>query len=307
MENQTRENKYCGLVSIIGKPNAGKSTLLNAILNKKLSIATRKPQTTQKKILGIKTVNNTQIIYFDTPGIHKKTKREINKFMNKTALDTLKDVDAILFIMEAFKWTEDDDLVIEHLKSLSLKTPVYCIINKQDKLHNKDEVLPLIAKMQELYHFKEIIPISALNKTNVNKLEQVLSNEIKTSTDPLDFFYYPEGQYTDQRTEMLIAELIREQLLTSLGDELPYSSAVLISDFTKKNDIAHIQATIWVERPAQKAIVIGKGGHKLKSIGTSARHNIENLLDSKVCLKLWVKVKEKWSDDTNNLNSLGFY
>lgn len=307
MSSNNQENKYCGLISIIGKPNAGKSTLLNAILNKKLSIATRKPQTTQKKILGIKTVNNTQIIYFDTPGIHKKTKREINKFMNKAALDTLTDVDAILFIMEAFKWTEDDDLVIEHLKSLSLKTPVYCIINKVDKLNSKEDLLPLISKMQELYPFKEIIPISALNKTNVDKLENLISEEVKSITEPLDFFYYPEGQYTDQRTEMLIAELIREQLLTSLGDELPYSSAVLISDFTKKNEIAHIQATIWVERPAQKAIVIGKGGHKLKSIGTNARLEIENLLNTKVCLKLWVKVKEKWSDDTSKLNSLGFY
>tara|TARA_R110000868_G_scaffold28031_3_gene105462 strand:+ start:4205 stop:5128 length:924 start_codon:yes stop_codon:yes gene_type:complete len=307
MELNKDLNKHCGLVSLIGKPNAGKSTLLNAILNKKLSIATRKPQTTQKKILGIKTQDNTQIIYLDTPGIHKKTKREINKYMNKTALDTLKDVDLILFLMESYKWSEDDDLVIEHLKSLSLKTPVYCIINKQDKLNNRSELLPIIEKAKDLYPFKEIIPISALKKSNINTLENLIIKEIETRTENLDYFYYPEEQYTDQRIEMLTAELIREQLLTSLGEELPYTTAVIISEFTKKEKLTHIEATIWVERAPQKAIVIGKAGHKLKNIGINARQEIEQLLDTKVCLKLWVKVKEKWSDDKNKLTSLGFY
>jgi len=288
-----------GYVAIVGRPNVGKSTLLNYILGMKLSITSRKPQTTRHQILGVKTSGNVQAIYVDTPGIHQRRGTAINKYMNRAATSILNDVDVILFLVQAKQWTEEDQAIIEKLKLVNC--PVVLVVNKMDTLDNKKELLPLIEELSSKLDFSEIIPASALNGVNVEALEQKVSSLLPESTH-----FYPEDQITDRSMRFLASEIIREKLIRELGQELPYTSTVDIDKYDEDESIVRIHATIYVESAGQKAIIIGKKGARLKSIGTKAREDISVLVDSKVYLNLWVKVREGWSNDEAALRGLGY-
>lgn len=289
----------CGYVAIIGRPNVGKSTLLNHILGMKLSITSRKPQTTRHQILGVKTNDVVQTVYVDTPGIHQRSGTAINKYMNRAATSVLSDVDAILFVVQVNKWTEEDQAIIEKLKSV--KCPVVLVINKTDMLADKKQLLPIIEKLSALHDFVDIIPVSALNGSNIETIEQKVSVLL-----PENEHIYPDDQITDRSMRFLASEIIREKLVRELGQELPYTSAVVIDKYDEDEDIVRIHATIFVESAGQKAIIIGKKGAKLKSIGTKARIDISTMVDSKVYLNLWVKVREGWSNDEIALRGLGY-
>ena len=295
----TNRVKRCGYIAIVGRPNVGKSTLLNYILGMKLSITSRKPQTTRHQILGLKTIENIQAIYVDTPGIHQRRGTAINKYMNRAATSVLNDVDIILFVVQAKKWTDEDQAIVEKLKSVSC--PVILVVNKMDKLEDKKQLLPLIQELSSQYDFTEIIPVSALNGDNVEMLEQKIAPFL-----PENEHFYPDDQVTDRSTRFLAAEIIREKLIRELGQELPYTSAVDIDKFVEDKDIVHIHATIYVESAGQKAIIIGKKGARLKSVGTKAREDISKMIDNKVYLNLWVKVREGWSNDERALRGLGY-
>ncbi len=295
----TNQVQRCGYIAIIGRPNVGKSTLLNHILGMKLSITSRKPQTTRHQILGVKTAGYTQAIYVDTPGIHQRRGSAINKYMNRAATSILNDVDLILFVVQAKNWTEEDQAIIEKFKTVNC--PVVLVVNKMDKLASKKQLLPLIKKLSLCYDFAEIIPVSALNGINVEVLEQKISFLL-----PENEYFYPDDQITDRSMRFLASEIIREKLIRELGQELPYTSAVNIDKYIEEKDIVHIHATIYVESAGQKAIIIGKKGSRLKSIGTKAREDISRMIESKVYLNLWVKVREGWSNDELALRGLGY-
>ena len=292
-------NQRCGYVAIVGRPNVGKSTLLNHILGMKLSITSRKPQTTRHQILGVKTTDNIQTIYVDTPGIHQRRGTAINKYMNRAATSVLNDVDVILFVVQAKNWTEEDRAIVEKFKTVSC--PVVLVINKIDKLASKKELLPLIDELSVHYDFSEIIPVSALSGINVETLEQKLAPLI-----PEGEHVYPDDQVTDRSMRFLASEIIREKLIRELGQELPYTSTVSIDKYEEDEDIVHIHATVYVESAGQKAIIIGKKGSRLKSIGTKAREDISKMIETKVYLNLWVKVREGWSNDERALRGLGY-
>jgi GTP-binding protein Era len=289
----------CGYVAIIGRPNVGKSTLLNNVLGMKLSITSRKPQTTRHQILGVKTTGKVQTIYVDTPGIHQRRGTAINKYMNRAATSVLSDVDVILLVVQVNKWTEEDQAIIEKLKSVTC--PVVLVINKMDKLETKEQLLPVIQELSSRYDFAEIIPVSAMSGMNVDVLEQKISPLL-----PENEHIYPDDHITDRSMRFLASEIIREKLVRELGQELPYTSAVDIDKYDEDGDLVRIHATIYVESMGQKAIIIGKKGEKLKSIGTSARQDISKLVDAKVYLNLWVKVREGWSNDERALRGLGY-
>jgi GTP-binding protein Era len=293
------KNQYCGYVAIVGRPNVGKSTLLNHILGMKLSITSRKPQTTRHQILGVKTQENIQTIYVDTPGIHQRRGTAINKYMNRAATSVLNDVDVILFVVQAKKWTEEDQAIIEKFKTVSC--PIVLVVNKIDTLANKKELLPLIDELSTQYDFAEILPVSALSGTNVEMLEQKIIPLL-----PENEHVYPDDQVTDRSMRFLASEIIREKLIRELGQELPYTSTVSIDKYVDDPDIVHIHATIYVESAGQKAIIIGKKGSRLKSIGTKAREDISKMIETKVYLNLWVKVREGWSNDERALRGLGY-
>ena len=295
----TKSKQRCGYVAIVGRPNVGKSTLLNFILGMKLSITSRKPQTTRHQIIGVKTTGNVQAIYVDTPGIHKRRGTAINKYMNRAATSLLNDVDVILFLVQVNKWTEEDQAIIEKLQSVSC--PVVLVVNKMDKLEDKKQLLPLIKELSAHYDFAEIIPVSALNGANVDTLEQKLSLLL-----PENEQFYPDDQVTDRSMRFLASEIIREKLIRELGQELPYTSTVNIDKYDEDEKIVRIHATIYVESAGQKAIIIGKKGARLKSIGTKAREDISKMIESKVYLNLWVKVREGWSNDERALRGLGY-
>jgi GTP-binding protein Era len=289
----------CGLVAIVGKPNVGKSTLLNFLVGQKLSITSRKPQTTRHRLLGIKTTGNLQMIFVDTPGLHSGQQKAINRYMNRTVHSVIQDVDLILFMVDRMKWSAEDDLVVQQLKRCD--TPVFLLLNKVDLIDDKSILLPYINELKELHPFKEIFPLSALKEHNIEDLEAAIARYL-----PEGDFYYPEDQFTDRNARFLAAEFIREKITRQIGDELPYEVAVEIEEFRQDGNVIHISALILVEKTGQKRIVIGEGGSRLKLIGTEARKDIENLLGSKVMLNLWVKVKSGWSDDERALKSLGY-
>ena len=293
------KNKRCGFVAIVGRPNVGKSTLLNHILGMKLSITSRKPQTTRHQILGVKTVDNTQTIYVDTPGIHQRRGSAINKYMNRAATSVLNDVDVILFVVQANKWTEEDQAIIERFKKVSC--PIILVVNKIDTLSSKKELLPIIEELSTHYDYAEILPVSALSGINVEMLEQKIAPLL-----PENEYIYPEDQVTDRSMRFLASEIIREKLIRELGQELPYTSTVSIDKYDDAPDIVHIHATIYVESEGQKAIIIGKKGSRLKSIGTKSREDISKMIETKVYLNLWVKVREGWSNDERALRGLGY-
>jgi GTP-binding protein Era len=289
----------CGYVAIVGRPNVGKSTLLNHILGQKISITSRRPQTTRHQILGIKTQGDTQVIYVDTPGLHLVEHKAINRFMNKAASDSLKHVDVVIFVVDRTKWTEEDDLVLEKVRNA--KAPVILVINKVDQSKEKSRLLPHIEALAEKYEFNEIIPISAKHGHNLLELEQIIDKYLPDSVH-----FFPEDQITDRTQRFLAAELVREKIMRQLGAELPYSVTVEIEEFKRDNKILHISALILVERSGQKKIIIGEKGEQIKTIGRDARKDMEKLFDSKIMLNLWVKVKSGWSDDERALKSLGY-
>ncbi|MDH2431935.1 GTPase Era [Pokkaliibacter plantistimulans] len=291
----------CGFVAIVGRPNVGKSTLLNHILGQKISITSRKPQTTRHQILGIKTEEEVQIIYVDTPGIHKAGERALNRFMNKTASAALKDVDVVIFVIDRTRWTEEDQMVLEQLQNLDC--PVILAVNKVDRLDNKEALLPMLQEMSSKMSFADIVPISAQNGHNVARLEQLVGERM-----PEGMHHFPEDQVTDRSSRFVAAELVREKLMRQLGDEVPYGVTVEIEQF-RQDEVSgtiHIHALILVERDGQKKIVIGDGGSRIKTIGRDARLDMEKMFEAKVMLNLWVKVKQGWADDERALQSLGY-
>ena len=289
----------CGYIALVGRPNVGKSTLLNRILGQKISITSRRPQTTRHRVLGIKSQPTAQLIYVDTPGIHDFSGRAMNRHMNRTASSVLQDVDVVVFLIDGLHWTADDDLVLKKIGQIT--SPVILAVNKIDLLGNREELLPRLQTLSEKYRFLHIIPISAGKGDNVEELEAAIER-LLPQAPPL----FPEDQVTDRSVRFLAAELVREKLFRKLGKELPYGLTVEIEQFKSDTNITHIHALIWVERKSQKYIVIGKQGRMLKEVGIEARRDIEALIDGKVNLKLWVKVKEGWADDERALHSLGY-
>lgn len=292
-------SRYCGFVAIVGRPNVGKSTLLNHLLQQKISITSRKPQTTRHNVLGIKTHADTQVIFVDTPGIHSNQDKAINRYMNRSANSATKDVDAIVFVLDRTAWTPEDELVLKQIQNAHKKTIV--VINKVDKLEDKSVLIPFLEHLQSLIKPAAIIPLCALKQTDLIPLE----NEIKKFI-PVGEFFYPEDQITDRSSRFMAAELVREKIMRQLGAELPYQVTVEIEEFKQEEKVIHISALILVEREGQKRIIIGDKGSRLKSIGQAARIDMEAMFESKIMLKLWVKVKAGWSDDDRALRSLGY-
>ncbi len=288
-----------GLVTFIGRPNVGKSTLLNRLVGQKVSITSRRPQTTRHRIMGIKTIENAQIVYVDTPGLHIGKGKIINRFMNRAATGALQGVDCIVMVITAKGWQEADERVLEVVRRQ--EQPVVLVINKMDLLKRREDLLPLIEKSKDRMQFAEIIPVSATAGTNMDQLEKVLIEQLPEQT-PL----FPEDQLTDRSERFMAAEFVREQIFRNLGQEVPYSVAVEIEQFKTEKRVLHINALIWVEKAGQKAILIGKGGDSLKRIGTAARKEMEQFFQCKVNLTLWVKVREGWSDSEKAVRSLGY-
>jgi GTP-binding protein Era len=291
--------KRSGFVAIIGRPNVGKSTLMNRILGQKISITSRRPQTTRHRILGIKTTSTAQTVYLDTPGIHKQVKNEMNRLMNRSAKQSMLDVDVIVMVLEGTRFTDEDEQVMQQV--CRQEVPVILAINKLDKVKQKDTLLPYIAQFSEKACFTEIVPVSAKTGNGVEELEHVIENLL-----PQGQAFFPEEQVTDKSERFLAAEIVREKLMRLLGQELPYALTVEIEKFSDENNQLDIAALIWVEREGQKKIVIGKKGEKLKEIGIAARQDMERLFGTKVFLQLWVRVKSGWSDDIRALRSLGY-
>ena len=295
----TDQNFKCGYIAIIGRPNMGKSTLLNHLLGLKLSITSRKPQTTRHQIMGVKTVDNGQFIFVDTPGIHSGGNRAINRYMNRAASSVIHDVDVVLFLVQAMKWTDEDELVLKKLEQVDM--PVVLLVNKVDKIADKDQLLPFISDISSKYDFANVIPISATQGDNVQQLEDYVLSQLPEGPP-----VFQADEFTDRSTRFLVAEIIREKLVRELGNELPYQTTVEIEQYKDEENITRIHALILVETKGQKVIVIGDKGARLKSIGTKARKDIEKLIDRKVFLQLWVKVKSGWSDSEASLRSLGY-
>ena len=289
----------CGYVAFIGRPNVGKSTLLNRLVGQKICITSRKPQTTRHRVLGIKTTKDTQFIFVDTPGMHIDDKHAMNRYMNQAAKTAVHDVDIIVFVIDGTGWTKGDDLVVERLEHTEAK--IIIAVNKIDKLDKKEALLPLLQKLSELKNVSEIIPLSATKGRNMDTLESTLKSMLPESE-----FIYDEEQVTDRSMRFIAAELIREKLIRRLGKELPYALTVEIEEYSVEKEILQVGAVIWVERAGQKAIVIGKDGSMLKEIGRQSRLDLEKMLGQKVFVRLWVKVKEGWSDDARALRSLGY-
>ena len=289
----------CGFVAIIGRPNVGKSTLLNHILGQKISITSRKPQTTRHQILGVKTTSTSQVIYVDTPGMHNRRSTAINRYMNRAAKSVLEDVDLVLFVVQALQWTGEDEVVLDRLREV--KAPVLLVVNKIDKLSDRDELLPFIERLSAMRRFDAVVPVSALHAENIARLEA----EVAERT-PVNAPLFPDDQITDRNVRFLAAEIIREKLVRELGQELPYATTVEIERFEEDEAITRIFATIYVETRGQKAIIIGRKGARLKSIGSKARADIEKMLEGRVYLQLWVKIREGWSNDERALASLGY-
>lgn len=296
MDNPT----YCGMVAIVGRPNVGKSTLLNRLMRRKISITSRKPQTTRTQILGIKTEADRQIVYVDTPGLHAKTSRVINRYMNRMARAALKEVQLILFVVEAAHWYEEDQWVLEQLKKIKVPIPIILVINKIDRLKNRKTLLPLMQALGDQFPFHALIPISAQKNEQIAELEHEIERHIPESP-----FYFPPEQTTNQTESFMAAEIVREKSMRLLGDEIPYALAVTVIFFKRQPKLIRISAVIWVEKAGQKKIVIGKMGERMKQIGTQARHELEKLWGRKVFLQLWVKVKSRWSDDVKLLKDVG--
>jgi GTP-binding protein Era len=288
-----------GYVALIGRPNAGKSTLLNHLIGQKISITSRRPQTTRHRIHGIKTGERGQAIYVDTPGIHGSEKRAMNRYLNRTASSALLGVDVIVWVVDQWVWHPENDLVLEQIKTV--RCPVILAVNKVDQCEDKAVLLPFLEDAAKRYVFAEIVPISALKGINLEVLEAKIM-DLLPEGNPI----YPEDQITDRPERFFAAEIIREKLIRSLGQEVPHAITVQIEQYKEQKGIIHIHAVVWVEREGQKIIVIGRRGEVMKKVGQRAREDLEKMLEKKVYLNLWVKVKKGWSDSERALQSLGY-
>jgi len=292
----------CGIAALVGRPNVGKSTLLNALLGSKVSIVSPKPQTTRTRIHGVLTRPGLQIVFADLPGIHSKQPRAINRYMNRTALSSLADSDVNLFVIEALRWTDEDERALAELRQAG--RPILLIINKVDRAKPKERLLPFIDEIVRKADFAEVVPLSALKRNNLERLPDVIGRYLPESPQ-----LYPPDQLTDVSDRFMAAEIVREKLTRRLQEEVPYGLVVEIEGMGEAEDEPGklvIQAVIWVERTGQKAIVIGKGGELLKEVGRAARLELRHHFGKPVHLELWVKVREGWSDDESALRSFGF-
>lgn len=300
MISSLHEQPHCGFIAIVGRPNVGKSTLLNSLLGQKVSITSRKAQTTRHRIMGIDTQGAYQAIYVDTPGLHIEEKRAINRLMNRAANSSLGDVELVIFVVEGTHWTDDDEMVLHKLSKL--KCPVILAINKVDNVLDKSVLLPHITELSQKMTFLDVVPISAENGMNVDIIAKIVHQCL-----PEGQHHFPEDYITDRSQRFMASEIIREKLMRFLGEELPYSVTVEIERFDEsKPGIVMINGLILVEREGQKKMVIGNKGQKIKQIGIESRHDLEVLLERKVHLELWVKVKSGWADDERALRSLGY-
>jgi len=287
------------MVSLIGKTNVGKSTLLNQLVEQKVSITSRKPQTTRQRLLGIKTEGSNQIIYVDTPGFHQGHKRALNKFMNKTALSSIEGVDIVLFVVDALNFSQTDEYLLSQVSTKD--NQVMLVINKIDKVAKKEKLIPFVEEVTKLFPFSEVIPISALKRKNIDILEKEITKRL-----PVGAHLYPEDQIADSSERFLTSEIIREKCISRVGDEIPYRLSVVIDNFKEEDKLITIDGTIYIEKSSQKGIVIGEQGKRLKAIGTAARKDLERMLGNKVMLRLWVKVKKDWTNDRSALNFMGY-
>ena len=292
-------NFQSGFIAVVGRPNVGKSTLINELIGQKLSITSHKPQTTRHRIHAIDTQTNYQMIFVDTPGIHIGNKKAINSYMNKTASSSLSEVDMILWLVEALKWTKEDQRVMEHLTKI--KVPIILCVNKIDNLNTKDEILPYLENLGEKFQANEVFPLSAFKKNHTNGLRKLILKHL-----PQQEALFESDYVTDRSQRFVIAEFIREKLMRNLSNELPYDLTVEIEKFDLDGQMYRIAARIFVEKPSQKSIVIGDKGKMLKKIGKESRVSIEGYLERKVFLELWVKVRQGWSNDKRALASLGY-
>ncbi len=298
-DKPTEATLRCGFAALVGRPNVGKSTLLNALLARKVSIVTRKPQTTRHRIIGVHNRDDGQIIYVDTPGLHRAEKTTMNRMLNRTAAQALVDVDVAVFVIDARRWTDEDDLVLERLRRG--RAPVIVALNKIDRIADKATLLPQIERLSQCIETVAMVPLSAHRGTNLAALETEIMACLPESPR-----LFPEDQLTDRSERFMAGELVRGQLMTGLGEELPYATTVEIEAFEQAGRLRRIGAVVWVERAGQKKIVIGQGGQRLKQIGSPARREMERHFDARVHLELWVKVREGWSDDERALKSLGY-
>jgi len=302
-ETPAEPDSRCGYVALVGRPNVGKSTLMNHLLRQKIAITSRKPQTTRHLLLGVDTQGEAQAIYVDTPGIHdfaaRETRREINRYMVRAATAALQDVDLVLLLVERDQWTREDQLVVDELR----RTPVpkLAVINKIDQLPRRELLLPIMARLGELDLFDAIVPVSALKGGGLDVLREEIFSRL-----PHGPHLFPPDQVTDQSERFLVGEIIREKLMRRLGEELPHRLAVVVERFEDDGELVDIAADIYVERAGQKRIVVGQDGEKLKSIGQQARVDIERLLERQVMLRLWVKVRRGWTNDPAALRRLGY-
>lgn len=283
---------------MVGRPNVGKSTLLNYLVGQKICITSEKPQTTRDRIMGIKTDEPYQLVYVDTPGIHASSKRALNRALNDTAKRTLRDLDVVVFLIEANRFTDEDAYIAKMLSNIEI--PVIVVLNKVDRIEQKSALLPTLASLGEKFPDYPLVPISAIKQENLDRLEELLKSLLPESP-----FYFLPNDVSDRNEVFRTSELIREQIFRKTGQELPHSSAVQIETFKETDGLLHVHSIIWVEREGQKRIIIGEKGAKLKEIGSVARQNIEKMLGRKIYLNLWVKVKENWSDNPQMLTSLG--
>jgi GTP-binding protein Era len=296
---ETEKATRAGFAAVVGRPNVGKSTLVNALVGKKVSIVTPKPQTTRHRILGVHTAGATQTIFIDTPGLHSHAGKAMNRLMNRAAVNALQDADLILFMCEANRWTGDDQNALD--RAMGASAPVIALLNKIDKVHPKEELLAAIAAMSARFDFAEVIPVSAKHHDNLDRLMAVIPKFLPESA-PL----FPEEMFTDRSESFRIAELVREQLTLNLRQEIPYGLTVQIERLDKTDEGVEIHAVIWVERESQKGIVVGKGGNVLKKVGRAARLELRRQFERPVHIELWVKVKENWADNEEQLQRLGF-
>ncbi|GLT18180.1 GTPase Era [Vibrio zhanjiangensis] len=300
-EKSAPDNQHCGFIAIVGRPNVGKSTLLNRILGQKISITSRKPQTTRHRIMGVDTQGDYQAIYVDTPGLHIEEKRAINRLMNRAANSSLSDVNLVFFLVDGTHWTSDDEMVLTKLQKSNF--PVVLCVNKVDNVQDRNEVMLHMMEMSKRMEFVDVVPISAKHGKNIDVLRKHVREHLPKATH-----HFPEEYVTDRSQRFMASEIVREKLMRFTGEELPYSVTVEIErfDYNPDTDGFHINALILVERSGQKKMVIGKGGEKIKTIGREARLDMEELFGRKVYLETWVKVKSGWADDERALRSLGY-
>ncbi|MET0068600.1 MAG: GTPase Era [Candidatus Thiodiazotropha sp.] len=293
------DNNHCGYAAIVGRPNVGKSTLLNRLLGVRLAITSHKAQTTRHTILGINTLSSGQVIYVDTPGIHERSDNAMNRYLNRTAQTALADVDLLIFVVEALSWTREDEKVLRLIKQI--ETPAILAVNKVDRVRQKEMLLPYLSEMAERHTFVEIVPLSAKTGKNLDTLEQLVLHAL-----PVGENFYPQDQLTDRPEKFFAAELIREQITRRYAKELPYAVSIEIERFEELSGLYRINAVIWVEKTGQKGILIGKDGRALKEVATQARKAMQQFFECKVHLELWVKVKKSWSSDEAAMVRLGY-